>query len=62
MIAIIVFALAAIPVVALIDYFVFRKRFSEEMGYPMKWHYFVAPCTLELGCFVAGIMLGRSGI
>lgn len=50
------------PITALVDYFAFRKRFGEEMGYPMKWHYFIIPCFLEIGCFIAGWCIGRSGI
>ena len=49
-----------IPVVALVDYFAFRERFKKEMGEPMRWHYFVVPCALELGCFAAGYIMGAA--
>ena len=62
MIELIIFILVGIPVTALIDYFAFRKRFEKELGLPMRWNYFFLPCTLELGCFIAGLMIGRSGL
>ena len=47
-----------IPVTALIDYFAFRNRFKELGMEPMKWHYFVMPCALELGFFTLGYIMG----
>jgi hypothetical protein len=58
----IILLLIAIPITALVDYFAFKKRFSIEMGYPMKWHYFFMPCLLEISCFAAGVIIGRSGL
>lgn len=58
MISLIILILIMIPITALMDYFAFRKRFAVEMGEPMKWHYFIVPCALELGMFIAGFILG----
>lgn len=55
-----VIILLMIPVTAAIDYFAFRDRFKKEMGEQMKWHYFIVPCALELGCFVAGYIMGAA--
>lgn len=61
MIDLLALALIAIPATALIDYFAFRKRFEEENGKPLRWNYFFLPCTLEIGCFIAGVLIGRWG-
>jgi hypothetical protein len=50
-----------IPIVALVDYFAFRKRFQRE-GIPITWHYFVLPCTLEVMMFCAGYVAGKGGL
>lgn len=57
---IILLFLIAIPITAIIDYFAFRKRFKEEFKTEMKWYYFITPCLLECGCFIAGYMVGVS--
>jgi len=54
--------LIAIPVTAIIDYFAFRDRFKKEMGDKMSWHYFLIPCALECGCFIAGYLIGSGGL
>lgn len=54
--------IVAIPITAIVDYFAFRERFKKEMGEPMKWHYFITPCALELGCFAAGYIIGSGGV
>lgn len=52
----------AIPLTAIADYFAFKDRFKKELGEPIRWHYFIVPCALELGCFAAGYILGSGAI
>jgi len=54
--------IVAIPIAAFIDYFAFRKRFKELYGQQVPWTFFLVPCTLEIGCFIAGYVLGGAGI
>ena len=55
-----VLVLVLIVPVAIIDYFLFREQFKKIYGEPMRWHYFVVPCALELGCFAAGYLMGAA--
>jgi len=55
----IIILIIAIPITAIIDYFVFCKQFKEVYKTEMKWHYFIIPCSLELGCFITGYLIGK---
>jgi hypothetical protein len=50
--------LLLIPITALIDYFLFRKRIEQSIGHPPGWYYFVWPSVLEIGMFILGYIYG----
>lgn len=56
-----VLLIVLIPVVAVLDYYAFRKRFKRE-GIPITWHYFVLPCALETGMFICGYIACAGGL
>lgn len=42
----------AIPVVAIVDFYVFGRVVGAR-----EWTSFIAPCVLEVFCFIAGYMI-----
>ena len=53
-ISLLIILICLIPTMALIDYISFRKRFDK----PIKWYFYLVPCALEIGIFIAGIYIG----
>lgn len=61
MILLIPLLIIAIPLLALIDYFAFRKKLEHELGHSVEWYYFIVPTTIEVFCFVSGYFVGSYG-